>query len=135
MPSQRGPRESPWPRPAATTVSSRSAIVSRCSRRRSGRAAGWAPTAGAAILRAMTTNGDLRLGPDFAATLAKALPRLLAADALPEDWGHRATTYDLPRFDTDVDFASRFEAALSEILASDVRSPEKLRDRLAAVGL
>ena len=83
----------------------------------------------------MTTNGDLRLGPDFAATLAKALPRLLAAGALPDDWGHRATTYDLPRFDTDVEFASRFEAALSEILASDLHAPEQLRDRLAAVGL
>ncbi|MEO8705771.1 MAG: hypothetical protein ABI867_37415, partial [Kofleriaceae bacterium] len=83
----------------------------------------------------MTTHGDLHLGPDFAATLAKALPRLLAAGALPDDWDHRATTYDLPRFDSDVEFASRFEAALSDILASDLHAPDRLRDRLAVVGL
>jgi len=83
----------------------------------------------------MTTNGDLHLGPEFAATLATALPRLLAAGALPDDWDHRATTYDLTRFDSDVEFASRFEAALSDILASDLRAPDQLRDRLAAVGL
>ncbi|MEO6775287.1 MAG: PLP-dependent transferase [Kofleriaceae bacterium] len=83
----------------------------------------------------MTTNGDLHLGPGFAATLDKALPRLLAAGALPDDWDPRATTYDLSRFDSEVEFASRFEAAVSHILASDVRAPEQLRDRLAAVGL
>ncbi|HUS28344.1 MAG TPA: PLP-dependent transferase [Kofleriaceae bacterium] len=84
----------------------------------------------------MTTNGDLHLGPDFAASLAKALPALLAPGALPDDWDHRATTYDLPRFDSDVDFASRFEAALSDVVASsELRAPDQLRQRLAAVGL
>lgn len=83
----------------------------------------------------MTTNGDLHLGPGFATTLGKALPRLLAAGALPDDWDHRATTYDLPRFDSDVQFARRFEAAVSHILASDLRAPDQLRDQLAAVGL
>lgn len=89
-----------------------------------------------AILRAMaTTNGELHLGPDFLEKLTKALPRLLAAGALPDDWDHRATTYDLPRFDTDVDFAGRFEKALSEILEADMREPGELRERLAKVGL
>jgi len=81
---------------------------------------------------AMTT-GDLHLGPDFAAKLTKALPRLLAAGALPDDWDHRATTYDLSRFDSDAGFAARFDQALSEILDDD--GPHQLRDRLAAVGL
>jgi cystathionine beta-lyase/cystathionine gamma-synthase len=61
------------------------------------------------------------------------LPRLLAAGALPDDWDHRATTYDLPRFDSDVDFASRFEAALTDIVATD--APAQIRERLVAVGL
>jgi cystathionine beta-lyase/cystathionine gamma-synthase len=82
-----------------------------------------------------TTNGDLHLGPDFAAKLAKALPRLLAVGALPDDWDHRATTYDLARFDSDAGFAGRFEQALAEILETDLQTPRQLRDRLAAVGL
>lgn len=82
-----------------------------------------------------TTNGELHLGPDFSAKLAKALPRLLAAGALPDDWDHRATTYDLPRFDSDAGFAARFEAALSEILEKDLQAPGQLRERLVAVGL
>lgn len=67
--------------------------------------------------------------PDFAARLTAALPRLLAA--LPDDWDHRATTYDLFRFDSDVAFAARFEAALAELPAD----PKQIRERLAAVGL
>ena len=81
----------------------------------------------------MATNADVHLGPGFGTTLATALPRLLAAGALPDDWDHRATTYDLPRFDSDVEFASRFETALIDIIATD--EPAKVRDRLAAVGL
>ena len=81
-----------------------------------------------------TTNGDLHLGPDFAAWLATALPRLLAAGALPDDWDHRATTYDLTRFDSDVGFAERFEQALSDIIKNDLQTQE-IRDRLVAVGL
>lgn len=82
-----------------------------------------------------TTNGDLHLGSDFSAKLGKALPRLLAAGALPDDWDHRATTYDLPRFDSDAAFAARFEQALTDILEADLQAPEQLRERLAAVGL
>ncbi|MDB4963639.1 MAG: hypothetical protein JWP01_3638 [Myxococcales bacterium] len=81
-----------------------------------------------------TTNEDLHLGPDFAAKLGKALPGMLAAGALPDDWDHRATTYDLSRFDSDVGFAERFEQALSEIVETD-HAPPQIRDRLAAVGL
>lgn len=82
-----------------------------------------------------TTHGELHLGTDFSAKLAKALPRLLAAGALPDDWDHRATTYDLPRFDSDAGFAERFEVALSEILEKDLQAPGQLRERLVAVGL
>jgi len=82
-----------------------------------------------------TTNGELYLAPDFATKLARALPRLLAAGALPDDWDFRATTYDLQRFDSDTEFGARFEQALSEILETDVQAPGQLRDRLAAVGL
>lgn len=82
-----------------------------------------------------TTNGELHLGPEFSAKLAEALPRLLAEGALPDDWDHRATTYDLPRFDSDSEFAGRFEAALTELLERDVRAPSEIRARLAAVGL
>ena len=69
--------------------------------------------------------------PDFAAKLAATLPRILGA--LPDDWDHRATTYDLFRFDSDTAFAARFEAALPEIAGLD--DPQKIRERLAAVGL
>ena len=79
------------------------------------------------------TSGDLHLGPDFAVKLARTLPRLLAAGALPDDWDPRATTYDLSRFDSDAGFAARFEQALSEILETE--NPHTIRERLAAVGL
>jgi cystathionine beta-lyase/cystathionine gamma-synthase len=69
--------------------------------------------------------------PDFAARLTKALPRILGA--LPDDWDHRATTYDLFRFDSDTAFAARFEAALGDIAGLD--EPRQIRERLAAVGL
>lgn len=71
--------------------------------------------------------------PDFAAKLTTALPRLLADGALPDDWDHRATTYDLFRFDSDTAFAARFEAALDDVATLD--SPRAIRERLAAVGL
>lgn len=77
-------------------------------------------------------NDSLRLGPGFATNLVEVLPRLLAA--LPDDWEPRATTYDLPRFDSDTAFAARFEGALADIRALDLRGND-LRDRLAAVGL
>ena len=81
------------------------------------------------------TAGPLHLGPDFATKLARALPRLLAAGARPDDWDHRATTYDLTRFDSDEAFAARFEVAVSDILARDLVDPRHVRERLAAVGL
>jgi cystathionine beta-lyase/cystathionine gamma-synthase len=72
------------------------------------------------------------LGPTFASDLVRALPRMLAA--LPDDWDHRATTYDLMRFDSAEAFSQRFERALVEILGSDA-APEQVRERLAAVNL
>ncbi len=69
--------------------------------------------------------------PDFAARLTTALPRILGA--LPDDWDHRATTYDLFRFDSDTAFGARFETALADI--ADFDNPRQIRERLAAVGL
>ena len=69
--------------------------------------------------------------PDFAERLGKELPRILGA--LPDDWDHRATTYDLFRFDSDTAFAARFEAALGDI--AHLEDPRQIRERLAAVGL
>jgi cystathionine beta-lyase/cystathionine gamma-synthase len=71
--------------------------------------------------------------PDFAAQLAATLPRLLRPGALPDDWDHRATTYDLFRFDSDTAFAARFESAIADIAHLDDR--RGIRERLAAVGL
>lgn len=79
--------------------------------------------------------GAIRLGADFAHDLQRALPRLLANGALPDDWDPRATTYDLQRFDSDEAFAPRFERAVTEILRDEVVSPDQIRERLAAVGL
>ncbi len=70
--------------------------------------------------------------PDFAARLTATLPRLLTPGALPDDWDHRATTYDLFRFDSDTAFAARFESALTDIASLE---PRQIRERLAAVGL
>lgn len=86
---------------------------------------------------ATTTSSDGRIafGPDFAANLSRVLPRLLAPGALPGDWDPRATTYDLTRFDSDQAFAQRFEAALTELVAKDVKEPGAIAKRLADVGL
>lgn len=75
------------------------------------------------------------LGASFATDLVRALPRLLADGALPEDWDHRATTYDLMRFDSAEAFGARFEDALSEILRRELVEPSQIRARLAEVGL
>ena len=75
------------------------------------------------------------LGPTFASDLLRALPRMLAPGALPDDWDHRATTYDLMRFDSAEGFAQRFEHALADILRDAAASPSQVRERLAAVNL
>ncbi len=72
---------------------------------------------------------------DFATNLERALPRLLLPGALPDDWDHRATTYDLTRFDSNEGFASRFETVVNGLLAEDVSTPAMVRERLAAIGL
>ena len=81
------------------------------------------------------SSSAIQLGADFAEHLVRALPRLLAEGALPDDWDPRATTYDLKRFDSDEAFAQRFERALSEMLADNITEPAQLRARLAAIGL
>lgn len=78
---------------------------------------------------------SIPLDPAFASNFGRALPRLLAPGALPDDWDPRATTYDLTRFDSDAGFAERFQEALSEIVARSIEAPAKVRERLAAVGL
>ncbi len=70
---------------------------------------------------------------DFAARLTEVLPRLLAAGALPDDWDHRATTYDLFRFSSDTEFGARLAAALDAIAKLD--QPAQIRELLASVGL
>ncbi len=81
------------------------------------------------------SSGAIRLGADFARNLSRALPRLLASGALPDDWDPRATTYDLQRFDSDEAFAPRFERAVAEMVRDEVMAPPQLRERLVAVGL
>jgi hypothetical protein len=84
----------------------------------------------------MTADGRIALGSSFSAHLAQVLPRLLGQPgALPDDWDHRATTYDLFRFDSDDQFAERFERAIAGIVAEDVTSVAAIRERLAACGL
>lgn len=76
-----------------------------------------------------------RLGARFASDLARTLPRILAAGALPDDWDPRATTYDLFRFDSAEAFAHRFVEALADLVADGDATPAEVRARLVAVGL
>lgn len=63
------------------------------------------------------------------------LPRLLdQARALPDDWEPEATTYDLPRFDSEAAFVARFVRTVDDILARDVHEAAELRDLLSACG-
>ncbi len=72
----------------------------------------------------------------LAAKLAAVLPRLLSQPgALPDDWAPMATTYDLPRFDSEAAFNARFAAALTKILREDIRDAAALRTILAECGL
>lgn len=80
-----------------------------------------------------TTALQPALGATFASDVERALPRMLASGALPDDWDHRATTYDLMRFDSAEAFAQRFEKALAAILRTE--SPAQVRELLAAVNL
>jgi cystathionine beta-lyase/cystathionine gamma-synthase len=67
--------------------------------------------------------------------LIQVLQRILGQPhALPEDWEPEATTYDLPRFHSEAEFAARFGRAVEEILAKDVRAPEALRAVLFQCG-
>lgn len=79
---------------------------------------------------------SLALSPSFASNLAEVLRRTLGTPgAMPEDWEPRATTYDLPRFDSEAQFAARLDAALARIVADDVTAPEAIRDALYGCGL
>ncbi len=75
------------------------------------------------------------MSADFATKLERALPHLLADGALPEDWSPRATTYDLPRFDSPEAFAERIDRALSKIVSDNITDPATLRDALYNCGL
>lgn len=67
--------------------------------------------------------------------LRQVLQRILGQPgALPEDWEPEATTYDLPRFHSEAEFAARFSSAIAQILDQDVRDPEALRALLFACG-
>lgn len=80
-------------------------------------------------------DGRIALPTDFAATLARVLPRMLAPGALPDDWEPRATTYDLMRFDSDEAFAGRLARAVAHLDAEGETDPARIRTRLADCGL
>lgn len=76
------------------------------------------------------------LSPSFAANLTTVLRRALGTPgAMPEDWDPRATTYDLPRFDSEAQFAERLDAVLARLVADDVAAPESIREALYGCGL
>lgn len=76
------------------------------------------------------------LPDDFAAKLSTVLPRLLSQPgALPDDWAPMATTYDLPRFDSEAAFAARFDAALTTIIGENIQDVAALRRLLVGCGL
>lgn len=67
--------------------------------------------------------------------LEEILRRILGQEhALPEDWEAQATTYDLPRFHSEAEFLTRFEAAARQMLAQEIHDPHRLRALLAAAG-
>jgi cystathionine beta-lyase/cystathionine gamma-synthase len=72
--------------------------------------------------------------PAFSHQLLTALPQLLAAGALPDDWNVEATTYDLNRFRSEDDFVVRFVELIAELAASPA-APDVVRTKLAACGL
>ena len=67
--------------------------------------------------------------------LIQVLQRIRSpARALPEDWQPEATTYDLPRFHSEAEFAARFSRAIDQILDQGLREPEALRAVLFECG-
>ena len=83
-----------------------------------------------------TTQEASLLPADFATQLVRVLPRLLGqAGALPDDWDVHATTYDLPRFDSEERFGARFARTVAQILDEDIKDPARLRELLYACGL
>ncbi len=67
--------------------------------------------------------------------LIQVLQRILGqARAIPEDWEPEATTYDLPRFHSEAEFAGRVSRAVDQILDQDIRDPEALRALLFECG-
>lgn len=75
------------------------------------------------------------LGATFASELLRVLPRLLAEGALPDDWDHRATTYDLMRFDSAEAFAQRLAVVVADLVRDDDLTPSQVRERLVAANL
>lgn len=90
----------------------------------------------------MTTHspgGDsptILVGAGFATKLEAILPRIVATPSIaPDDWAPTATTYDLPRFDSEVLFAARLDAALTRIADEQISDPAVLRSLLRECGL
>lgn len=82
-----------------------------------------------------SSDGRIALDAEFTRRLERLLPRLLAPQALPDDWDPRATTYDLTRFDSDEGFAGRFAEALKTLEREGAETPARVREVLTAVGL
>lgn len=84
----------------------------------------------------MASSSSAALSPSFASNLVEVLRRALGTPgALPDDWDPRATTYDLPRFDSEAKFAERLDAAVARLVAENVTEPAAIREALAACGL
>ncbi|HSS49406.1 MAG TPA: hypothetical protein VLX28_10700, partial [Thermoanaerobaculia bacterium] len=67
--------------------------------------------------------------------LEEVLRRILGQEhALPEDWEPHATTYDLPRFHSEAEFLTRFEAAALQMLTQEIHDPPRLRALLTSCG-
>ncbi|MEZ4401412.1 MAG: PLP-dependent transferase [Kofleriaceae bacterium] len=85
---------------------------------------------------AASADAAIALAADFAAKLERVLPLVLAEpSAAPDDWAPTATTYDLPRFDSEAQFARRLDAALTRIEDEGVTEPAAVRELLRGCGL
>lgn len=72
----------------------------------------------------------------FLSQLQLAVARILSTPgALPDDWAPTATTYDLPRFSSEAEFAGRLRSAVATIVQENVQDAQRLRQLLAECGL
>ena len=80
-------------------------------------------------------NAPVTTPPGFAKQLLSVLPKLLAPDALPDDWQTEATTYDLNRFRSEADFVHRFVEVVAAVANGAPFDASTLRAQLFSCGL